>query len=57
MIEKTEDASIITIYFGEDIEEKQALKLKEYISEKYDYLDIEIIYGGQPLYYYVISVE
>ena len=57
MISKNEEASIITIYFGENIKEEQATQLEEYINEKYDYLDIEIIYGGQPLYYYIISIE
>ena len=39
------------------VKQEQATQLEEYINEKYDYLDIEIIYGGQPLYYYIISIE
>lgn len=52
-----EDASIITLFFGEDTKEEDANKLKDELQEKYDELDVELYYGGQPLYYYLISVE
>lgn len=57
MIKNKEDASIITLYYGEHIEEHKANTIQQYIQQNYDYLDIETIYGGQPLYYYIISVE
>ena len=57
MIEEKEDAFNISIYYGSDIKEEEAKKIENYVSEKYDYLDFELIYGGQPLYYYIISIE
>lgn len=57
MVKNKEDASIISLYYGKDITEDKAQSIEQYIQENYDYLDIEIIDGGQPLYYYIISVE
>ncbi len=53
----TEDDSIITIFYGEDIKEKDAEKLAEMIEDKYEDFDIELQYGGQPVYYYIFAVE
>jgi hypothetical protein len=52
-----EDSSIITIFYGQDIEEEYSNILAERLKEEFDDLDIEVIYGGQPLYYYIISIE
>lgn len=52
-----EEASIVTVYYGEETAEADAEALIEKISAGHDELDIELHYGGQPLYYYVISVE
>ncbi len=52
-----EDASIISIYYGEDVKEDEADALRAMLEEKYADLDVEMFYGGQPLYYYLISVE
>lgn len=52
-----DESSIISIYYGEDVKEEDANELLEIISEKYKDLEVELIYGGQPLYYYLISVE
>lgn len=52
-----EDASILTVYYGEEISKTDAEALIEKVSADYGDLDIECHYGGQPLYYYVISVE
>lgn len=57
MVKNFEDATIITVYYGKEVDEEMAEELQNYLNEKYDYLDIEIIFGGQPLYYYIISVE
>ncbi|MDE6357124.1 MAG: DAK2 domain-containing protein, partial [Eubacteriales bacterium] len=57
MVELNEDASVLTIYYGADISEENANKLAEYLEHKYPDLDIEIIDGGQPLYYYIMSIE
>ncbi|WP_066072329.1 DAK2 domain-containing protein [Alkalithermobacter thermoalcaliphilus] len=52
-----EDTEIVTLFYGEDIDEETANELQDILQEKYDELDIELYYGGQPLYYYIISVE
>lgn len=52
-----EEASIVTVYYGEETTEADAEALIDKISADHDDLDIELHYGGQPLYYYVISVE
>lgn len=52
-----EDSAIVSIYFGSDSSEEEASKLAEAIEEKYPDVEVEINDGGQPIYYYVISVE
>lgn len=52
-----EDSEIITLFYGEDISEEEANNIKEILEERYEYLDVELYYGGQPLYYYIISAE
>lgn len=52
-----EDTSLVTILYGEDLEETTAEEFASRIEEKYDDIDIELVYGGQPLYYYIFSVE
>ena len=52
-----EDSAIITLFYGEDIKEEQAEALREYLEEKFEDIDIELYYGGQPIYYYLVSVE
>jgi len=52
-----EDASIISLYFGAEIGEAEANALAKKISETYSGLDVELQFGGQPVYYYLLSVE
>ncbi|MFA7573007.1 MAG: hypothetical protein WCY24_04760, partial [Lutispora sp.] len=52
-----EDSSLITLYYGSDIEQEEATKLENDMGERYPDCDVEIHYGGQPLYYYILSVE
>lgn len=52
-----EDTEIISLFYGEDVQPDQAQKLMEELEEKYPDMDIEMYAGGQPLYYYIISVE
>ena len=52
-----EDISLITILYGLDLDENKAHELEEYLSEKYEDMDIEVVYGGQALYYYIFSLE
>ena len=51
------DSSIVSIYYGEDVKEEEASKLAKLVEEKYEDIEVELVYGGQPLYYYLISVE
>ena len=48
---------ILTIYFGEEIKENEAQKLEQRVSKEYPELEVELYYGGQPLYYYLFSLE
>ena len=52
-----EDSEIVTLYFGEDIDEEAAEELVNELSEIYDEIDFELHNGGQPLYPYIISIE
>lgn len=52
-----EDAEIITLLYGEDVTEKEASLIEAYIKEQFNYVDIELYPGKQPLYPYIISVE
>lgn len=56
MVDEDSD-ELISIYYGEDISEEDASALSEEIEEKYPDLDVELQYGGQPIYYYIVSVE
>lgn len=52
-----EDSAIVSIYFGSDSDEDSANELAAVIEEKYPDVEVEVNDGGQPIYYYVISVE
>ncbi|MEW6244978.1 MAG: DAK2 domain-containing protein [Bacillota bacterium] len=48
---------VITLLYGEGIDSEQAGKIGEIIGNKYPDVEIEVRYGGQPLYYYIVSIE
>ena len=52
-----EDSELISIYYGEDMSEEEAETLRERLEELYPDCDVELNFGGQPIYYYIISVE
>ena len=52
-----EDSEVISVYYGSDINPDQAGQLREKLEEEYPDLEIEIYEGGQPIYYYIVSVE
>jgi len=52
-----EEAELISIYYGAEVTEETANAFGEEIEELYPQCDVEVNYGGQPIYYYVISVE
>ena len=52
-----DDSALISIYYGADVSEDDANALAEVLENELTGLDIEVNYGGQPIYYYVVSVE
>jgi len=52
-----DEASIISLYYGAEVGEEAANALAQKISEDYSGLDVELQFGGQPVYYYLLSVE
>ena len=52
-----DDDSVISLYYGESVSEDEAQRIKEFIEEKYEDFDIDMLPGGQPVYDYIISVE
>ncbi len=59
MVSAMVDASseLISVYYGSDVQEEDARRLQKELEEAHGDCDIELQYGGQPIYYYVISVE
>ena len=59
MVEKLvdEESGIISLYYGEDVSEEDAQSLADQLQEKYEDLEVEVNDGGQPIYYYILSVE
>ena len=52
-----DDMELVSIYYGSDVTQEDASALSDAITDKYPFVDVELQYGGQPIYYYVISVE
>lgn len=59
MIKKlmSDELELISIYYGSDITEEEAEALREKVAGEFSSCDIEIQYGGQPIYYYIVSAE
>ena len=59
MLEKmmSDELELISVYYGEEVEEKDAEALRDRISAQYPQCDVELQFGGQPIYYYVVSAE
>lgn len=52
-----DESELISIYYGAEVSAEEADEIMEVISEKYPMIDVEVHMGGQPIYYYVLSVE
>lgn len=52
-----DESEIITIYYGQDIPEEEAEAVAARIRKAYPQVETELQYGGQPIYYYFLSVE
>ncbi len=53
----TQESELISIYYGSDVKEDEAEAFRAQIADRYPECDIELQCGGQPIYYYVMSVE
>lgn len=53
----TEDDELITLFYGADVSEADAEALRGRIEEAFPDCDLEMLSGGQPLYYYLFSIE
>ena len=51
------DSSLVTVYYGEGTNEEKARELADYVNGSFKDMESEVHYGGQPLYYYIMSVE
>ena len=51
------DSSNVTLFYGEGVTEEDTAKLQASLEEKFPNVDVSIVFGGQPVYYYIISVE
>ncbi|MFO7153733.1 MAG: DAK2 domain-containing protein [Caldicoprobacter oshimai] len=52
-----DDSEIITLYYGEQVSAQDAEAIADFVSSRYPDVEVEVHFGGQPLYYYIISVE
>ena len=52
-----EESAIVSIYYGEEISKESAEMIGSKIEEEHPEVEVEIHDGGQPIYYYVVSVE
>jgi hypothetical protein len=57
MLKIREDAGLVSFYFGEDINEDEAMDFVESLEKDYPDVEFDLRYGGQSVYYYIISVE
>ena len=53
----SEEDELISIYYGSDVEEEDAESIREEVENRHPNCDVELQYGGQPIYYYVVSAE
>ena len=57
MLKANEEAGIVSIYYGADTDEADAQELCHSLSDRHPDMEFELRYGGQPVYYYIVSVE
>jgi dihydroxyacetone kinase-like predicted kinase len=51
------DREVVTIYYGTDVKSREPVAIAKLIRKKYPHLEVESVYGGQPHYSYIVSVE
>ena len=52
-----ENSELVSIYYGEGMSEEDAQELAEAVTASHAGIECEVNYGGQPVYYYIVSVE
>ena len=59
MLEKmmTDEKELISLYYGDEVDEKDANELRDRVAARFPSCDVELQYGGQPIYYYIVSAE
>jgi DAK2 domain fusion protein YloV len=53
----TEEDEVLTLFYGRDVTGRDARAIADRLGEQYSFLEVELQYGGQPLYYYLLSIE
>ena len=53
----SDEYGLLTLYYGADVKEEEAIKLQSFLAERFPDIDIEVMPGGQPVYYYILSLE
>ena len=54
---KDEDTEVITLFYGENVDQDEAEKIASHLAEAHPDCEIELHYGGQPLYFFIVAVE
>ncbi|MCQ2520083.1 MAG: DAK2 domain-containing protein [Lachnospiraceae bacterium] len=57
LIMSDEPSELVTIYYGSDVSEETASEIVDFVNEKFPSVEADLQYGGQPIYYYIISAE
>ncbi|SEF67566.1 hypothetical protein SAMN05660865_00729 [Caloramator fervidus] len=52
-----DQSEFVSIFYGNEISEEDAMVIQNYVKERYPHVEVNVYYGGQPIYYYIISVE
>ena len=52
-----DDSELVTLYYGEEVSESEAVEVAKALEEQYEDVEVDVEYGGQPIYYYFISIE
>ena len=57
MLDERDGDGVVTLYYGENVTEEDAAAIADILSKEYKNAEFIVQFGGQPLYYYYISVE
>ncbi|MBR1971565.1 MAG: DAK2 domain-containing protein [Clostridia bacterium] len=54
---KKDDHQMLTLYYGHDVKEEEANELRDTLQDRLEDIEVDVVFGGQPLYYYILSLE